>query len=131
MQKLSTIRMRKLTRKVIISALLIVVAGLAFASKGGGGDKKKAANIPFKNNFTPIRTTNGFTLKAGPSYTGSYLLSQERTHNSVSFNTIATYQTGNTVFVIPYKYKVSTSPYLNLSGKTNLQVFDLKIRMHK
>ncbi|HZE86465.1 MAG TPA: hypothetical protein VE035_19225 [Puia sp.] len=123
--------MRKLTRKVIISSLLIIVAGLAFASKGGGGDKKKATNIPFKNNFTPIRTTNGFTLKTGPAYTGSYLLSQERTRNSVSFNTIATYQTGNTIFVIPYKYKVSTSPYLNLSGKTNLQMFDLKIRMHK
>lgn len=131
MQKLATIKLRKLTRKVIISTMLIVVAGLTFASKGGGGDKKKAANIPFKNNFTPIRTTNGFTLKAGPSYTGTYMLSQQRTNNTVSFNTIATYQRGNTLFVIPYKYKVSTSPYLNLSGKTNLQVFDLKIKMHR
>lgn len=124
--------MRKLTRQAIISALLIVVASLAFASKGGGGDKKKAAaNMPFKNNFTPIRTTNGFTLKTGPSYTGSYLLGQEKTNNTISFTTIATYQKGNTVFILPYKYKVNTSPYLNLGGKTNLQVLDLRIKMHK
>ncbi len=109
-------------RQTAISLLLIAVVGLTFASKGGGGDKKKAPAFPFKSSFTPIRTTNGFTLKAGPAYTGSYLLGQETTQNYISLNTITTYQKGNTIFVLPYKYKVTTSPYLNLSGKTNLQV---------
>jgi hypothetical protein len=131
MQKTITISLKRLTRQLIVSTALIVVAGLAIASKGGGGDKKKAANIPFRNNFTPIRTTNGFTLKAGPSYTGSYLLSQEKTSNSISFSTLATYQRGNALFIIPYKYKVNTSPYLNSSNKSNLQVLDLRIKMHR
>jgi hypothetical protein len=123
--------MIKFTRKIVISVFLLAVVGLAFASKGGGGGKKAATKFPFKNTFTPIRTTTGFTLKAGPSFSGSYFLSQEKTGNTMSFNTISTYQKGNTIFVLPYKYKVTTSPYLDLSGKNNLQVFDLKIRMHK
>lgn len=126
-----TIKMRKLIRKTAISLLLVAVVGLTFASKGGGGDKKKAPAFPFKTSFTPIRTTNGFTLKAGPAYTGSYLLGQETTQNYISLNTITTYQKGNTIFVLPYKYKVTTSPYLNLSGKTNMQVLDFKFSLHK
>jgi hypothetical protein len=123
--------MRKLIRQAAISLLLVAVVGLTFASKGGGGDKKKTPAYPFKSTFTPIRTSNGFTLKVGPSYAGSYLLGQEKTPNYISLNTIATYQKGNTIFVLPYKYKVPTSPYLNLSGKTNLQVLDFRIQMHK
>jgi hypothetical protein len=111
--------------------LMITVVGFAIASKGGGGDKKKSPSFPFKSCFTPIRTVNGFTLKAGPAYAGSYLLGQERAPNYISLNTITTYQKGNTIFVLPFKYKVSTSPYLGLSGKTNLQVLDFKISMHK
>lgn len=114
-----------------ISLLLIAVVGLTFASKGGGGDKKKSSANPFKSSFTPIRTTNGFTLKVGPSYAGSYLLGQEKNPNYISLNTITTYQKGNTIFVLPYKYKVPVSPYLNLAGKTNLQVLDFRIQMHK
>lgn len=127
-----TIKMRKLIRQTAISLLLLAIVGLTFASKGGGGgDKKKATSIPFKSSFTPIRTTTGFTLKAGPAYTGSYLLGQERTPHYVSLNTITTYQKGNTIFILPYKCKVTTSPYLNLSGKTNLQVLDFRIQMHR
>ena len=127
-----TIKMRKLIRQAAISLSMLAIVGLTFASKGGGGgDKKKATSIPFKSSFTPIRTTTGFTLKAGPAFTGSYLLGQERTPHYVSLNTITTYQKGNTIFILPYKCKVTTSPYLNLSGKTNLQVLDFRIQMHK
>jgi len=116
-------------RKMLISTLMIAVVGLTFASKGGGGDKKNT-NIPLKTNFTPIRTTNGFTLKAGPSYAGSYVLGQEKTDNHISFNTLITYQKGNSIYILPYKYKVNTSVYLNNTGN-NLQLLDLRIRMHK
>jgi hypothetical protein len=118
-------------QKLAVSAMLVAVVGLTFASKGGGGDKKKSPSFPFKNTFIPIRTMSGFTLKAGPAFAGSYQLGRERTQNYLSLNTITTYQRGNTIFVLPYKYKVNVSPYLNLPGKTNLQVLDLKIRMHK
>jgi hypothetical protein len=126
-----TIKMRKLIRQTGISLLLITIVGLTFASKGGGGDKKKGPAFPFKSSFTPIRTTNGFTLKVGPAYTGSYLLGQDKAPGYISLNTITTYQKGNTIFVLPYKYKVTASPYLGLPGKTNLQVLDFRIQMHK
>jgi len=77
MTKLTTIEWRKLTRKTLVSAIMVAVVGLAFASKGGGGDKK-SSNVPLKTNFTPIRTTNGFTLKTGPTFTGSVILSAEK-----------------------------------------------------
>ena len=117
-------------RRTLVSTLLIAVVGLTFASKGGGGDKNKAASIPLKTNFTPIRTTNGFTLKAGPTYTGSYLLGTEKTANYVSFNTLITYQKGNSTYILPYQYKMNTAVYLHNSG-SNLRLLDLRVNLHK
>ena len=123
--------MRRLMRLTIISALMVAVVGLAFASKGGGGDKKSNSKIPLKTEFTPIRTTATFTLKAGPSYTGSFLLGQEKTKNYLSINSLVTYQKGNSIFIIPYSYRVNTPALMDGSRKTNLQLLDLRIKMHR
>ncbi|MHA4812096.1 hypothetical protein ACX0G9_28635 [Flavitalea flava] len=131
MLKPATIAVRKLIRKAVVSTLMIAIVGLAFASKGGGGEKKKSNAVPFKNEFVPIRTTNNFTLKSGPSYGGSFILGQEKTKTAIAFNTVVAYERGNTVYILPYKYKVNTSVYMNTSGKTNLQLLDLRIKMHK
>lgn len=126
----ATIEWRKLTRKLLVSTLLIAVVGLAFASKGGGGDKKNS-NTPLKTNFTPVRTTNGFTLKTGPTFSGSYVLGTEKASNYVSFNTLVTFEKGNSIYIMPYRYKVNTSIFLRNSGN-NLQLLDLHINMsHK
>ena len=117
-------------KKTIISCAMIRVFALALASSGGGDKKKETLRKP---DFTPIRTTNGFTLKAGPAYTGSH------TFNSVSSNnytrsTVVTYQQGNKVFILPYK---STSRVVNFTpdrssyNRNNLNAFDLKIRLRK
>jgi len=132
MRKPAIIKVRKLIRQSVVSTLLLAIVGLAFASKGGGGDKKNNNNIPLRNEFVPIRTTNNFTLKAGPSYRGSLLLGEEKTKEYVSVNTLITYQKGNSIYIMPYKYKVSNSIFLNGdAGKSNLQMLDLRIRMHK
>jgi len=117
-------------RKMLVSAVMVAVVGLAFASKGGGGDKNKA-NSPLKTNFTPIRTTNGFTLKAGPSFSGSILLGTEKTANYVSFNTLVTYEKGNSIYIMPYRYKVNSSLFQHNSNNS-LQLLDLHINVgHK
>jgi len=113
--------------KKMLTSILLVAAGIfAIASMGGGGSKAKDKSV--KPEFTPIRTTNGFTIKAGPAYHGSFLLGQERNKNLVSLNSIVTYQKGNTTYIIPCKYKVQTavSP-----ANSNLQLFNLKFKMHK
>jgi hypothetical protein len=124
----TTIELRKLMRKLLVSTLLIPVVGLAFASMGGGGEKKSAKDT-LKTNFTPIRTTNGFTLKAGPSLTANYALGTEKTRNYVSFNTLITYQKGNSVYVMPYHYKINTSMYLDNTNSSNLRLLDLRVNI--
>ena len=132
MVKPTKIDLRKLMRKTLISTLMVAAVGLAFASKGGGGEKNNTKNVPLKTNFTPIRTTSGFTLKAGSSMTANYLLGAEKTPNYVSFNTLITYQKGNSLYVMPYKYKINTNMFLNTSG-SNMRLLDLRINvnMHK
>jgi hypothetical protein len=122
-------QMKKLTKQATICAVLVVMVILTFASKGGGGDKKNNNN--FRSNFTPIRTLNSFTLKTSSSYnTGSYILHPGKENNRLSLNTMITYEKGNTIYILPYKYKVNISS-LNDGQKTNLQFLGVKIKMPK
>ena len=112
-------------KKAFISFILIGLGALAIASMGGGGNKSKDKTV--KPEFTPIRTTNGFTLKAGPLYHGSLVFGQLKSNNLVSLNSIVTYQKGNTTYILPCRYKLQTVPVQNSS----LQLFNLKIKIHK
>lgn len=112
-------------KKTIISCAMIGAVALALASSGGG-DKKRGAS-PLKPEFTPIRTTNGFTLKAGPAYTGSQMLRSERTSGYITYNSLVTYEKGNKIFIIPNQVRVSTKPLF----KSNLNALDLRFRIRK
>ena len=119
-------------KKSIISCAMIGVFALALASSGGG-DKKKAESLR-KPDFTPIRTTNGFTLKAGPAYTGSHTFNSVRSNNFITRSTVVTYQQGNKVFILPYKSQsrvVNITPDKSSYNRNNLNAFDLKIRLRK
>lgn len=118
---------KTLARKSAICFVLTAMAFLAFASKGGGGgDKNK--NNPITNQFTPIRTAGGFTLKAGPVYRGSHLFNQERKKDAVHISSVVTYQRGNTTFILPYKSRVALPKNC---AKSNLNVVDLRINLRK
>ena len=108
-------------KKSVICFAMIGVVVLAVASSGGGNKKKTS----LKSGFTPIKTTQGLTLKAGPQYMGSKTFSIQR-NNSTLYNTLVTYQRGNAIYILPYKKGVSKTSY-----KSNLNVLDLKIRLHK
>lgn len=117
-------------KKTIISCAMIGAVALAIASSGGG-DKKKAEALR-KPDFTPIRTTNGFTLKAGPTYTGSHVFCNVRNNSNVAYNTVVTYQQGNKVFILPYKPRVSVNVTPDQQiYRNNLNVLDLKFRLRK
>lgn len=120
---------KTLARKSAICFVLTAMAILTFASSGGGGGSK-GKNVPAASQFTPIRTANGFTLKAGPTYRGSQLFTQEKKKDAVLFNSVITYQRGNTTFILPYKYKMNLQPNRNCT-KSNLNVVDVKFRLHK
>ncbi|MEP6746367.1 MAG: hypothetical protein ABJB86_01505 [Bacteroidota bacterium] len=114
-------------KKALASLLLVGVGALAIASMGGGGNKSKDKAV--KPEFTPIRTTNGFTLKTGTVYRGSMLFNQQKTNNLLSLNSIATYQKGNTIYILPCKYKLQASPATEPGS--SLQMFNLRIKIHK
>jgi hypothetical protein len=128
MKTIRTKSAQKIMRTCLFCAILFTVVALAFASKGGG-DKKK--NNTFKNDFIPIRTTTGFTLRSGTSYTGNHFLTTEKTAKTFSYSTIVTYQKGNTIYILPYKYKVNVAMPVAGQTKSNFQMLDFKINMHK
>lgn len=117
--------MKKLTRKIAVSGLMVVIVVLAFASKGGG-DKR---NGPGKE-FTHIKTLTPFTLKTSSLYSGSYTFYHDKETSRVSVNSFVTFQKGNSMLILPYKYKVNTSTF-NTAPKTNLQFIGVKIKMSK
>lgn len=121
----STFKLDHMLKKTLISCAMIGAVALAAVASSGGGKKKSEA--PLKPIYTPIRTTNGFTLKAGPSYTGSHILSSERNRNFVTYSAVVTYQKGNTVYILPQQVKMNLKP----TFKTNLNLLDLKIKLHK
>jgi hypothetical protein len=126
MQANFTQKLNHMLKKTIISTAMIGAVALALASSGGG-DKKKS-ETPRNSAFTPIRTTNGFTLKAGPSYTGSRLFSIERNNSYTAYNSVVTYQKGNSVIILPHQSRVSTGA---ATYRSNLKLLDLKFRLRK
>ena len=110
-------------RKTVICFAFIAMAALTFGSSGGGGKNKNDLN--FKE-FTPIRTSGGFTLKAGPLYHGSQLLNMQQQNNTLLMNTVVTYQRGNTTYILPYRYKMNKP-----TVKSNLNALDVKIKLGK
>jgi hypothetical protein len=116
----------KMTRKLAASFSLLVIVFFAFASKGGGGDKKTNT---LRNDFEPLRSLNSFTLRSTPIYSGNYSIAHE--NNRISVNTSFSYQRGNTIFIMPYKYKVNVNPNFSNAPKSNLQFMGVKIKIAK
>lgn len=116
-----------LKKSLVIALAMVGIVVLALASSGGGGNKKKSL-ASAKQGFAPVKSSYGITLKAGPSYSGSYVNSSQRA-NILSYNTLITYQKGNTIFILPYKYKLNTSK--NTGVRNNLNAIDLKISIRK
>ena len=112
-------------KKLLVSFTLFGVFALAVASSGGGGSKKRSS---INSAFTPINHSNTFTLKTGPQFSMSHIFSSQKNNGIVSYNTIVTYQKGNTTYILPYTYKMNAA---KPCFKSNLNVVDLKFRLRK
>jgi len=127
MQANFTLKLNQMLRRTIISCAMVGTVALALASSGGGGKKGNQSNVPLKPEFTPIRTTNGFTLKAGPLYTGSQLARSQNSVSYITYNSLVTYEQGNKIFILPSSVKIKSQPQF----RSNLNVLDLKVRLRK
>ena len=92
---------RKLVTALFIAASLVTFAALG-DGKGGGKASHQKSLLSAKKNPYDFKT---FSLKSRYNFRGNTIvnLSQDR---YLTLNTIATYQKGNTTYILPMKKKV-------------------------
>ena len=110
---------------LVVPADGLGVVALALASTGGG--IKKKSNKLFNPEFTPIKTSTGFSMRSGVSYSGSLITSVKKNKSSMNLNSLVTYQKGNVIYIMPNQHRIN----LTKSQKSNLSLVDVKINLHK
>ena len=96
-----------MTKGTKIFLLIFLLNGImlnTFADRGVG-KKKTKVSLNIVNNATFSKALS-FNLKTGLRYKGSLLSNIETNKSSIIYNTLITYQKGNTIYIVPYKQKV-------------------------
>jgi hypothetical protein len=98
--------MIKKAKMILVVVMLSGIAFSALADKGIG--KKSKAKVSLNITTTnSLRNSISLNLKTGLKYTGSLLVNQQSTGNSIMSNTLVTYQKGNTVYIIPHRQVIA------------------------
>lgn len=96
--------MSKITKIVLLVAVLNGIVLTTMADKGVGKNKKKTSiSLANSNNYSKSLS---FSLKSGLKYTGSLLNNVSTAKKSMMYNTLVTYQKGNIIYIVPYKQKI-------------------------
>jgi hypothetical protein len=109
MKKAYTIKLHKL----ILALLLVSATDLAMGSFTGTSEDK-AKNIYSLKNFNRnlYKSSSPFSLRSGFQYSGFQVLSMKKDINGdLNFNSIMRFERGNTVYIYPYKHKVSVPKF--------------------
>ena len=122
MQENSTLKINHMLKKSIICLAMIGAVTLALASSGGGERKRSNPSA----GISMLKTTPGFSLKAGRNYSTSLAL-RSRSYNLALTNTVLTYRKGNTIYILPSANRFCKPN----TAKNNLNVFNLKLRLRK
>lgn len=91
--------MSKITKIVLLCAILNGIMFTSLADRGVGNTKKTVAT----NNFKASISLN---LKTGLKYKGSLLTGVSSNKTGLTTNNLVTYQKGNTIYVVPHKQKM-------------------------
>jgi hypothetical protein len=98
--------MIKKAKMILVVVMLSGIAFSALADKGIG--KKSKAKVSLNITTTnSLRNSISLNLKTGLKYTGSLLVNQQSSGNSIMSNTLVTYQKGNTVYIIPHRQVIA------------------------
>ncbi len=92
-------------KKLAILSLLAISAFGAFATLGDGNVKKNKSSKSLLSVKTAVKP-GFFTLQSGYSFRGSHVINTEE-NRYINLNTRATYQQGNTTYIMPMKKKVA------------------------
>ena len=96
--------MSKISKIVLLVAALNGIVLNTMADKGVGKAKKRPIISAITTSIY-IKSLS-FNLKSGLSYKGTLLNTVESSKKTVLYNTLVTYQRGNTIYILPYKQKI-------------------------
>lgn len=96
--------------KVLLRKLaLVVLLSASFAAFATLGDGKRSAALknPLRSllSYKTVLQPGSFSLKSGYNYRGSQVFQVEK-EQYIRLNSVATYQKGNTTYILPLKKKV-------------------------
>ncbi|MEO7263839.1 MAG: hypothetical protein ABIW38_02950 [Ferruginibacter sp.] len=96
--------MNKIAKILFLVAILngIMLTGYADRGVGKKSKPKVALNIATNSQSGSL----SFNLKSGLQYKGSLLNNVTTTGSSITYNTLVTFQKGNTIYILPYKQKI-------------------------
>ncbi len=116
--------MMKITKMLLVLTLLFGTAVSTLADRGIGRKSKNKVELNISTPST-LRGSIFFNLRSGLKYTGSLLSKQQTVTPSFFYNTLVTYQKGNSIYIIPYK-QITAVPEVR-SGYTGMKII---IRPH-
>jgi len=96
-------------KRKITTFLFIGVGVCAFATLGDGNSKSKKKRL-LSNKYSSV-TPGKFSLKSGYQYRGSQIISQNKSNNTISLNSVLTYQKGHTTYILPLKTRLITDKF--------------------
>ncbi len=100
--------MKTFTKQLLVLTILFSVGPQAFADRVFG--KKTKNKITLNLNIpSNLRNAVGFNLKTGLVYKGSLLSYHANSGSAIINNSISTYQKGNTIYIVPYKNKLTVT----------------------
>ncbi|HMJ46479.1 MAG TPA: hypothetical protein VK498_04075 [Ferruginibacter sp.] len=96
--------MGRISKIIFFAVILNGIMLITFADRGINKKAKSKVSLNIASNST-FANNLSFNLKTGLKYKGS-LISNDDIPSSSIYNTLITYQKGNTIYILPYKQKV-------------------------
>ena len=94
--------MIKITKMLLVIVVLFCTTMGAFADRGIGKKSKNRIDLNI-NTASGLKNSIHLNLRSGLKYTGSLLTKQQFSEHSMLTTNLATYQKGNTIYIVPYK----------------------------
>jgi hypothetical protein len=98
--KLTATKIKRLIKRKLVTAVLVMASLAAFATLGDDGGKKGIRNT---SSEIGART---FSLRTPYNYKSNNLFNPSSSQKFIMLNTVVTYQKGNATYVLPLKRKV-------------------------
>lgn len=110
-------------KKLIVAATLALSVQVAVASISFSGitdEKNKGSKYSLKNlSLLSHRTLSLSTVKLNLQFKGNDVLTQKATPTGLEVNSLLYYNSGNTTYIMPYKFKVKVPKFKTPTAPVN------------